>query len=428
MKIPDISPIFASFAAIIFFMLEKENIKFEKTVIVGIVTQQQNEEKLKEYLDELEFLTFTAGGEVVKRFWQKMERPNPKTFLGTGKMDEIHYYVNDNGISTVIFDDELSPSQQKNIQRILNCKVLDRTNLILDIFAQRAETSYARTQVELAQYQYLLPRLSGMWTHLERQRGGIGMRGPGETEIETDRRIVRDRIALLKDKIKTIDKQMSVQRSNRGAMVRVALVGYTNVGKSTLMNAIGKSDVFVENKLFATLDTTVRKVVVKNLPFLLSDTVGFIRKLPTQLIESFKSTLDEVREADLLLHVVDISHPEFEDHIDSVNQILKDIKSDDKPTIMVFNKIDAYKHLTIDEDDLITEKTKRHYTLEEWKSTWMSDLGPQNALFISATEKENFEEFRERVYEAVRQIHITRFPYNKFLYPDYKDAVEKDQE
>lgn len=408
-------------------MLEKENINFERTVIVGIVTQQQNEEKLAEYLDELEFLTFTAGGEVVKRFWQKMERPNPKTFLGTGKTDEINHYVKEHNISTVIFDDELSPSQQKNITRILNCKVLDRTNLILDIFAQRAETSYARTQVELAQCQYLLPRLSGMWTHLERQKGGIGMRGPGETEIETDRRIVRDRITLLKEKIKTIDKQMSVQRGNRGAMVRVALVGYTNVGKSTLMNAIGKSDVFVENKLFATLDTTVRKVVIKNLPFLLSDTVGFIRKLPTQLVESFKSTLDEVREADLLLHVVDISHPDFEDHIESVNKILQDIKSDNKPTIMVFNKIDAYKHLTIDQDDLITEKTKRHYTLDEWKSTWMSNVGAQNALFISATEKENFEEFRKRVYEAVRQIHITRFPYNKFLYPDYEDAVEKEE-
>ncbi len=408
-------------------MLEKENIKFERTVIVGIITQKQDEEKLTEYLDELEFLTFTAGGEVIKRFFQKMERPNPKTFLGTGKMDEINYYVRDNNISTVIFDDELSPSQQKNITKILNCKVLDRTNLILDIFAQRAETSYARTQVELAQCQYLLPRLSGMWTHLERQKGGIGMRGPGETEIETDRRIVRDRIALLKDKIKVIDKQMSVQRSNRGAMVRVALVGYTNVGKSTLMNVISKSDVFVENKLFATLDTTVRKVVIKNLPFLLSDTVGFIRKLPTQLVDSFKSTLDEVREADLLLHVVDISHADFEDHIESVNQTLIDIKSNEKPTIMVFNKIDAYKHLTIDEDDLITEKTKRHYTLEEWKSTWMSNVGQENALFISATNKENFEEFRERIYEAVREIHITRFPYNKFLYPDYKDAVEKEE-
>ena len=407
-------------------MLEKETINFEKTAIVGIVTQNQGEDKLNEYLDELEFLTFTAGGEVVKRFWQKMDKPNPKTFLGTGKIDEINLFVKENGISTLIFDDELSPSQQKNISRIIDCKILDRTNLILDIFAQRAETSYARTQVELAQCIYLLPRLSGLWTHLERQKGGIGMRGPGETEIETDRRIVRDRISLLKEKIKTIDKQMSVQRSNRGAMVRVALVGYTNVGKSTLMNAVGKSDVFVENKLFATLDTTVRKVVIKNLPFLLSDTVGFIRKLPTQLVDSFKSTLDEVREADLLLHVVDISHPDFEDHIASVNQTLLDIKAKDKPILMVFNKIDAYKNLTIDHDDLITEKTSRHFTLEEWKTTWMNRVGEQNALFISATNKENFEEFRERLYEAVRQIHITRFPYNKFLYPDYKDAEEKE--
>jgi GTPase len=408
-------------------MLEKEVLNFEKTAIVGIVTQNQSEEKLNEYLDELAFLTFTAGGEVVKRFWQKMERPNPKTFMGTGKIDEINLFVKENGISTLVFDDELTPSQQKNISKIIDCKILDRTHLILDIFAQRAETSYARTQVELAQCQYLLPRLSGMWTHLERQKGGIGMRGPGETEIETDRRIVRDRIALLKEKIKTIDKQMGVQRGNRGAMVRVALVGYTNVGKSTLMNAVGKSDVFVENKLFATLDTTVRKVVIKNLPFLLSDTVGFIRKLPTQLVDSFKSTLDEVREADLLLHIVDISHPEFEDHIASVNQTLQDIKASNKPVIMVFNKIDAYKHLTIDDDDLMTEKTPRHNTLNEWKQTWMSRVGEENALFISATNKENFEEFRERLYEAVRQIHITRFPYNKFLYPDYKDAVEKEE-
>ena len=409
-------------------MLEKETLNLERTILVGIITQNQSEEKLKEYLDELDFLTFTAGGEVIKRFSQKMERPNPKTFVGTGKIEEIQLYIKEKEISTVIFDDELTPSQQKNITKILNTKVLDRTNLILDIFAQRAETSYARTQVELAQCQYLLPRLSGMWTHLERQKGGIGMRGPGETEIETDRRIVRDRIALLKEKIKVIDKQMSVQRGNRGAMVRVALIGYTNVGKSTLMNVISKSEVFVENKLFATLDTTVRKVVIRNLPFLLSDTVGFIRKLPTQLVDSFKSTLDEVREADLLLHIVDISHPEFEDHIASVNQTLVDIKSNDKPVIMVFNKIDAYRHLTIDEDDLITEKTKRHYTLEEWKATWMNNVGDKNALFISATNKENFEEFRERVYEAVREIHITRFPYNKFLYPDYKDAVEKEEE
>ena len=409
-------------------MLEKDTKKIEKTVIVGIITQKQDEDKLNEYLDELAFLTYTAGGEVVKRFSQKMERPNPKTFVGTGKIDEINHFVIENDISTVIFDDELSPSQQKNISRIIACKILDRTHLILDIFAQRAETSYARTQVELAQCQYLLPRLSGMWTHLERQKGGIGMRGPGETEIETDRRIVRDRIALLKEKIKTIDKQMGVQRGNRGAMVRVALVGYTNVGKSTLMNVVGKSDVFVENKLFATLDTTVRKVVIKNLPFLLSDTVGFIRKLPTQLVDSFKSTLDEVREADLLLHVVDISHPDFEDHIESVNQTLADIKSNNKTTLMVFNKIDAFKHLTIDEDDLITEKTRKHYTLEEWKTTWMNNVGKEKAIFISATHKENFEEFRERVYEAVREIHISRFPYNKFLYPDFKDAIEKEEE
>lgn len=409
-------------------MLEKIEHNFEKTVIVGIVTQNQDEEKLKEYLDELEFLTYTAGGEVIKRFSQKMEKPNPKTFVGTGKIDEINHYVIENAISTVIFDDELTPSQQKNISKIIDCKILDRTNLILDIFAQRAETSYARTQVELAQCQYLLPRLSGMWTHLERQKGGIGMRGPGETEIETDRRIVRDRISLLKDKIKAIDKQMATQRGNRGAMVRVALVGYTNVGKSTLMNAIGKSDVFVENKLFATLDTTVRKTVIRNLPFLLSDTVGFIRKLPTQLVDSFKSTLDEVREADLLLHVVDISHPEFEDHIASVNSILKDIKADDKPIIMVFNKIDAYKPVYLAEDDLMTEREPKHYSLEEWKNTWMHNVGESNALFISATNKENFEVFREKVYDAVRDVHITRFPYNNFLYPEYKDTVEETED
>jgi GTPase len=409
-------------------MLEKETINYEKAVIAGVITREQDEEKLSEYLDELEFLTYTAGGQVVKRFSQKMEKPNPKTFLGTGKIEEMNLYIKEHGIKTVIFDDELTPAQQKNLTRELDAKVLDRTNLILDIFAQRAQTSYARTQVELAQCQYLLPRLSGMWTHLERQRGGIGMRGPGETEIETDRRIVRDRIALLKEKLRTIDRQMSVQRSNRGAMVRVALVGYTNVGKSTLMNVISKSEVFVENKLFATLDTTVRKVVVKNLPFLLSDTVGFIRKLPTQLVESFKSTLDEVREADLLLHVVDISHPDFEDHIASVNQILQEIKSNTKPTIMVFNKIDAFKPDVIDDDDLVTEKTTRHYTLDEWRHTWMNNVGEKNALFISATNKENMEEFREKVYEAVRQIHITRFPYNNFLYPDYKDNHAEENE
>ena len=409
-------------------MLEVEKHNFEKTAIVGLITQNQSEEKLNEYLDELEFLTFTAGGEVVKRFSQKTDKPHPKTFVGTGKLEEIKLYIKEHDINSVIFDDELTPSQQKNITRELDCKVLDRTNLILDIFAQRAETSYARTQVELAQCIYLLPRLTGMWTHLERQRGGIGMRGPGETEIETDRRIVRDRISLLKDKIKVIDKQMSTQRSNRGAMVRVALVGYTNVGKSTLMNAVGKSEVFVENKLFATLDTTVRKTVIKNLPFLLSDTVGFIRKLPTQLVDSFKSTLDEVREADLLLHVVDISHPEFEDHIAAVNKILLDIKSADKPTILVFNKIDAYKYVKIDENDETIEKTTKNFSLQDWKNTWMSKLGENNTLFISATEKENFEAFREIVYEAVRKIHISRFPYNKFLYPDYKDVIEEEEE
>lgn len=401
-------------------MLEKKQIELESAVLIGIITREQSEEKLQEYLDELEFLTYTAGGNVVKRFTQRMEFPNPKTFIGTGKMEEVKEFIIEHEIGTAIFDDELSPAQQKNIEKILNCKILDRTNLILDIFAQRAQTSYARTQVELAQYQYLLPRLTGMWTHLERQRGGIGMRGPGETEIETDRRIVRDKIALLKDKIKAIDKQMATQRSNRGALVRVALVGYTNVGKSTLMNVISKSDVFAENKLFATLDTTVRKVVIKNLPFLLSDTVGFIRKLPTQLVESFKSTLDEVREADLLLHVVDISHESFEDHIASVNTILSEIQGEEKPTIMVFNKIDAYTHETIAEDDLVTEKTKAHYTLEDWKKTWMSSLG-KDAIFISALNKDNLEDFRKLVYEKVKDIHVTRFPYNHFLYDDYDE-------
>ena len=398
-------------------MLEKKNLDYEKVVLVGVITATQNEEKAHEYLDELEFLTYTAGGEVIKRFTQRLDTPNPKTFIGTGKMEELTQFVEENEIGTVIFDDELTPAQQNNIEKILRIKILDRTTLILDIFAQRAQTSYARTQVELAQYQYLLPRLTGLWTHLERQRGGIGMRGPGETEIETDRRIVRDRIALLKKKLETIDRQMATQRSNRGALVRVALIGYTNVGKSTLMNLISKSEVFAENKLFATLDTTVRKVVIGNLPFLLSDTVGFIRKLPTQLIESFKSTLDEVRDADLLLHVVDISHPNFEEHIASVNQILGEIQSINKPTIMVFNKIDAYTHQTIDQDDLMTEKTSRHFTLEEWKQTWMNRMNG-DAIFISAKNKENIQEFREKVYKKVREIHITRFPYNNFLYPE----------
>lgn len=409
--------------AILVLMIEKKDIALEKAVLIGVITKEQNEDKSKEYLDELEFLTYTAGGEVVKRFTQKMEMPNPKTFIGTGKMQDVQKFIEDNDVGTAIFDDELSPAQERNISKTLNCKVLDRTNLILDIFAQRAQTSYARTQVELAQCEYLLPRLKGMWTHLERQKGGIGMRGPGETEIETDRRIVRDKIALLKKKIQTIDRQMEVQRGNRGQMVRVALVGYTNVGKSTLMNVISKSEVFAENKLFATLDTTVRKVVIKNLPFLMSDTVGFIRKLPTQLVESFKSTLDEVREADLLLHVVDISHPNFEEHIDSVNTILSDIKSADKPTIMVFNKIDAYEAEPFDDTDLIAERTKANYSLEEWKRTWMNKVG-NNALFISAINKENLEDFKKRVYDEVREIHVTRFPYNKFLYPDYDETFE----
>jgi len=400
-------------------MLEKKDIELESAVLIGVVTKEQDEAQSKEYLDELEFLTYTAGGEVKKRFTQKMDMPNPKTFIGTGKMEEVKQFIDDNEIGTAIFDDELSAAQERNISKILGVKVLDRTNLILDIFAQRAQTSYARTQVELAQCEYLLPRLKGMWTHLERQKGGIGMRGPGETEIETDRRIVRDKIALLKAKIKTIDKQMAVQRGNRGKMVRVALVGYTNVGKSTLMNTISKSEVFAENKLFATLDTTVRKVVIQNLPFLLTDTVGFIRKLPTQLVESFKSTLDEVREADLLLHVVDISHPNFEEHIASVNKILGEIDSADKPTIMVFNKIDAYKAEPFDETDLTAERTTDHYSLAEWKKTWMNRVGEDNALFISALNKRNLEEFKKRVYNEVREIHVTRFPYNHFLYPDY---------
>ncbi|WP_420401549.1 GTPase HflX [Flagellimonas sp.] len=401
-------------------MLEKKAIDYEKAVLIGVINKDQSDAKVKEYLDELEFLTYTAGGEVTQRFTQRIEVPNPKTYIGSGKMEEVQRYVKENEIGSVIFDDELSPAQQNNIEKILKCKILDRTSLILDIFAQRAKTSYARTQVELAQYEYLLPRLTGLWTHLERQRGGIGMRGPGETEIETDRRIVRNRIALLKKKLSKIDRQMETQRGNRGALVRVALVGYTNVGKSTLMNVISKSDVFAENKLFATLDTTVRKVVIGNLPFLLSDTVGFIRKLPTQLVESFKSTLDEVREADLLLHVVDISHPNFEEHIASVNKILDEIKSADKKTIMVFNKIDQYEAEVIEDDDLVTEKTKAHFTIEEWKKTWFSKIGDR-ALFISALNKENLDEFRKRVYDEVRDIHVTRFPYNNFLYPEHLD-------
>jgi len=391
--------------------------RMEKTVIVGITSRYQNLQKSNEYLDELEFLSLTAGGIVEKRFIQKVENPNPSTLIGKGKMSEILTFIKINKIKTIIFDDELSPAQEKNISKILNIKVLDRTNLILDIFAQRAKTSYARTQVELAQCQYLLPRLRGMWTHLERQKGGIGMRGPGETEIETDRRIVRDKISLLKSKIKTIDKQMSIQRGNRGKLIRVALVGYTNVGKSTLMNTISKSKVFAEDKLFATLDTTTRKVVIGNLPFLLGDTVGFIRKLPTQLVESFKSTLDEVREADLLIHVVDISHSNFKDHIESVNKTLEEINAINKPTVIVFNKIDAYEREEYDETDLLKEYSEKNFTIEEWRDTWISKLG-KNVIFISATKKENIDEFKNIVYREVRKIHIKRYPYNNFLYPD----------
>jgi len=389
----------------------------EKTVLIGIITIDQDIEKARDYLDELAFLTLTAGGKVTKIFTQKLNNPNPKTFIGEGKIMEIREYVKENDIQTVIFDDELSATQERNISKIFNCKILDRTNLILDIFAQRAKTSYAKTQVELAQCQYLLPRLKGMWTHLERQKGGIGMRGPGETEIETDRRIVRNKISLLKNKIKAIDKQMHVQRGNRGKLVRVAIVGYTNVGKSTLMNLLCKSKVFAEDKLFATLDTTVRKLVIGNLPFLISDTVGFIRKLPTQLVESFKSTLDEVREADLLLHVIDITHPNFEEHKQSVEKILDEIKSLNKPTLLVFNKIDNYKAVEIEDDDLVTERTKKHYTLDDWKKTWMNELG-ENVIFISAKDKKNIKDLKELMYSKVREIHVTRFPYNNFLYPE----------
>lgn len=401
-------------------MIEKKEHIYEKAVLVGLITKDQDEDKLTEYLDELEFLAYTAGATVERRFFQKMLQPDSKTFVGKGKMEEIRDFVKENEIGTIIFDDELSPSQLKNLEReIEGVKILDRTNLILDIFAQRAQTSYARTQVELAQYEYLLPRLTRMWTHLERQRGGIGMRGPGETEIETDRRIVRDRISLLKDKLKTIDKQMATQRNNRGKMVRVALVGYTNVGKSTLMNTLSKSEVFAENKLFATLDTTVRKVVIGNLPFLLTDTVGFIRKLPTQLVESFKSTLDEVREADLLVHVVDISHESFEDHINSVHQILQEIDAHQKPMIMVFNKIDNFSYEKKEEDDL-TPSTRKNISLEEWEKTWMAKK-QYPTIFISALTKKNFPNMKKIIYDEVLKIHISRFPYNDFLFEYYDD-------
>jgi GTP-binding protein HflX len=394
-------------------MIEEKK-KIERCVLVAVATAEVPFEKVEEYLDELAFLVETAGGITKKRFIQKLSYPDPRLYVGSGKMEEIAEYVRAGGIDMVVFDDELSPSQLRNIESELGCKILDRTNLILDIFAKRAKTAHAKTQVELAQYQYLLPRLTGLWTHLERQRGGIGMRGPGETEIETDRRIIRDRISLLKKRLVQIDKQMATQRKNRGKLLRLALVGYTNVGKSTIMNMLSKSEIFAENKLFATLDTTVRKVVVHNLPFLLADTVGFIRKLPHGLVESFKSTLDEVREADVLLHVVDISHPEFEDQIKIVNETLAEISSNDKPMIMVFNKIDAYTFIEKEEDDL-TPATKENISLEEMMNTWMAKEN-QPCIFISAKLKQNHHEFRQLIYDHVKKIHAERFPYNEFLY------------
>ncbi|NDV47120.1 GTPase HflX [Paludibacter sp. 221] len=400
--------------------IEVTEIYEERAVLVGLITPEQNEDKAKEYLDELAFLADTAGASPEKLFFQRLDYPNPKTYVGSGKLDEIKAFIIDNEIGLVIFDDELSPSQLRNIERELNVKILDRTNLILDIFAKRAQTANAKTQVELAQYQYLLPRLTRMWTHLERQQGGIiGMRGPGETQIETDRRIITRKISLLKEELKSIDKQMATQRKNRGKMVRVALVGYTNVGKSTLMNLLSKSEVFAENKLFATLDTTVRKVIIHNLPFLLSDTVGFIRKLPHHLVESFKSTLDEVREADLLLHVVDISHPNFEEQLEVVTQTLKEIDPQEKPTILVFNKIDAFSYVPKDEDDLSPVK-RENISLEELKKTWMAKMH-DNCIFISAKEKQNIEELKELVYEKVKEIHVERYPYNDFLFQNYDE-------
>jgi GTPase len=388
--------------------------KQETAVLVGIIAPFQDERTVQEYLDELAFLVDTAGAIPVKRFIQRVEVPNARTFIGAGKLAEIKQYIGDNAVDIVVFDDELTPTQLRNIDRELECKVLDRTNLILDIFAQRAKTAYAKTQVELAQYEYLLPRLTRMWTHLERQRGGIGLRGPGETEIETDRRVIRRRITLLKDDLKKIDRQMTTQRKNRVQMVRVALVGYTNVGKSTLMNLLSKADVFAENKLFATLDTTVRKVVIGNLPFLLSDTVGFIRKLPHTLVESFKSTLDELRESDILLHIVDISHPNFEEQIAIVQQTLTEIGASDKPSYMVFNKIDAYEYEVKEPDDL-TPATNENLSLEELKNSWMARSNAP-CVFISATQKTNVVEFRETLYHRVKEIHMTRYPYDNFLY------------
>lgn len=393
----------------------------ERAVAVGLITPRQPENKVNEYLDELEFLADTAGAEVVTRFVQKLEQPNPRTFVGQGKLAEIKEYVEKNDIGMVIFDDDLSTKQIANIEKELQVKILDRSSLILDIFARRAQTATAKTQVELAQYQYLLPRLTRMWTHLERQKGGIGMRGPGETQIETDRRIIQRRISWLKEQLADIDRQKTIQRKNRGKLTRVALVGYTNVGKSTLMNLLSKSDVFAENKLFATLDTTVRKVTIDNLPFLLTDTVGFIRKLPTHLVESFKSTLDEVRDADLLVHVVDVSHPQFQEQIEVVNRTLSEVcESADKPMIVVFNKIDAYSHIPKDEDDL-TERTDRNIPLEELKATWMNRLAPGNCVFVSAKKGTNVDELKQIIYQKAREIHAQRFPYNDFLYQKYDE-------
>lgn len=387
----------------------------ERAILVGIFYPGQEETEVAEYLDELAFLAETAGAEPIKRFVQKLDSPNPRTFIGAGKIEEIGAFVSENKIDIAIFDDELSPSQLRNIEKALGCRILDRTNLILDIFAGRARTSYARTQVELAQYQYLLPRLTRMWTHLERQRGGIGLRGPGETEIETDRRIIRDKISKLKTQLEKIDVQMAIQRKNRGKLVRVALVGYTNVGKSTIMNLLSKSDVFAENKLFATLDTTVRKVVIGNLPFLLSDTVGFIRKLPHDLVESFKSTLDEVREADLLVHIVDISHPGFEEQINVVNETLRELSSSNKPTLIIFNKIDIFSYTRKDNDDLTPVK-KENYSLADLKKTWMASNKNFRTVFISAKTKENIEDLRKILYEEVKKIHVKRYPFNDFLF------------
>lgn len=399
-------------------IIEKE--ENERTVLVGLVTQKQSESKVAEYLDELDFLARTAGAEPEKRFVQKLDYPNPRTYVGTGKLEEIKKYVEEEGIGLVIFDDDLTSKQVQNIEKELQVKILDRTSLILDIFAKRAQTATARTQVELAQYQYLLPRLTRMWTHLERQRGGIGMRGPGETQIETDRRIILDKISRLKEELKDIDKQKSMQRKNRGKMTRVALVGYTNVGKSTLMNLLSKSDVFAENKLFATLDTTVRKVTIDNLPFLLTDTVGFIRKLPTHLVESFKSTLDEVRDADLLLHVVDVSHPQFEEQIEVVEKTLHEVcGASKKPVILVFNKIDAFTYKPKDPDDL-TPATRENMSLDDFKKTWMAKMG-DNCVFISAKEKTNIDQLKELLYKEAKKIHVERFPYNDFLFQKYDE-------